>query len=98
MTDIRRTVLWMVFALSLVMLWDAWNIQHGQSSLFNFGGRQNTSASPASAPTVVGAVAPVTNTSNGASQLVADAPSEKVVIMTDLYKATIDTRGGDLIK
>ena len=34
MTDIRRTLLWVVFSMSLVLLWDAWNKHNGQPSLF----------------------------------------------------------------
>jgi hypothetical protein len=26
MTDIRRTILWVVFTMSLVLLWDGWNL------------------------------------------------------------------------
>ncbi len=34
MTDIRRTLLWVVFTMSLVLLWDAWNKHTGQPSIF----------------------------------------------------------------
>jgi YidC/Oxa1 family membrane protein insertase len=34
MTDIRRTLLWVVFTMSLVLLWDAWNKHNGQPTLF----------------------------------------------------------------
>ena len=34
MTDIRRTLLWVVFTMSLVLLWDAWNKHSGQPSIF----------------------------------------------------------------
>ena len=34
MTDIRRTLLWVVFTMSLFLLWDAWNKHTGQPSLF----------------------------------------------------------------
>ena len=34
MTDMRRTLLWVVFAMSLVLLWDAWNKHTGAPSLF----------------------------------------------------------------
>ncbi|MBL8323922.1 MAG: membrane protein insertase YidC, partial [Rubrivivax sp.] len=34
MTDIRRTLLWVVFTMSLVLLWDAWNRHTGQPTLF----------------------------------------------------------------
>ena len=34
MTEMRRTLLWVVFSMSLVLLWDAWNKHTGQPSLF----------------------------------------------------------------
>ena len=34
MTDIRRTLLWVVFTMSLVLIWDAWNKHPGQPSIF----------------------------------------------------------------
>ncbi|MBI5718291.1 MAG: membrane protein insertase YidC [Burkholderiales bacterium] len=46
MTDIRRTLLWVVFTMSLVLLWDGWNRHTGQPTLFGSPGR---SAPPAGA-------------------------------------------------
>ena len=34
MTDMRRTLLWVVFSMSLVLLWDAWNKHQGEPSIF----------------------------------------------------------------
>ena len=48
MTDIRRTILWVVFVTSLFLLWDAWNKHNGQPSLF--GGPPPRSATASSAP------------------------------------------------
>lgn len=47
MTDIRRTLLWVVFTMSLVLLWDGWQKHNGQPSLF--GGGTRTAATAASA-------------------------------------------------
>ena len=55
MTDMRRTLLWVVFTMSLVLLWDAWNKHSGQPSIFGAGPRPAASASGpplASAPGV----------------------------------------------
>ena len=46
MTDMRRTLLWVVFSMSLVLLWDAWSKHNGQPSLF---GPQPVSTAPAAA-------------------------------------------------
>ncbi len=43
MTDIRRTLLWVVFTMSLVLIWDAYQKHTGHASLF--GGTPRTVAS-----------------------------------------------------
>ncbi len=35
--DIRRTILWMIFSFSLLLLWNNWQVYHGQPSLFSLG-------------------------------------------------------------
>jgi YidC/Oxa1 family membrane protein insertase len=35
MNDMRRTLLWVVFSMSLFLIWDAWNKHNGQPSLFS---------------------------------------------------------------
>ena len=49
MTDMRRTLLWVVFSMSLVLLWDAWNKHTGQPSMFGAGAR-----APAASPGAAG--------------------------------------------
>ena len=34
MTDIRRTILWVIFGFSLVMLWDQWQVYNGRPATF----------------------------------------------------------------
>ena len=51
MTDMRRTLLWVVFTMSLVLLWDAWNKHTGQPSIFGTPRpAPAASAPPAAAP------------------------------------------------
>ena len=45
MTDIRRTLLWVVFTMSLVLLWDAWNKHTGAPSIFGSPPRPAAAAS-----------------------------------------------------
>ena len=49
MTDTRRTILWVVFTMSLFFLWDAWNKHTGQPGLF--GGPRPAASAPG--PTVM---------------------------------------------
>ena len=110
MTDMRRTLLWVVFAMSLVLLWDAWLKHTGQPSFFG-GARPAATApaaNPASAPGVPGAAAvpqaastgtPTTSASMPAAPVgAAGTPTEKVEITTDVIKATVDTQGGALVR
>ncbi len=65
MTDIRRTLLWVVFSMSLVLIWDSWNQHNGQASLFGPAPSKPAAAAldaPAStAPMLPGAaIAPAT--------------------------------------
>ena len=103
MNDTRRTILWVVFSMSLFLIWDAWNRHTGQPSVF--------SPPPATkpAPAVTGA-APAASTlppvtSNGAASALPAQPAaagttagERVEVTTDVFKATLDTRGGSLVR
>jgi len=55
MTDIRRTLLWVVFTMSLVLLWDAWNKHTGQPSLFGPAPSAPVAGAPGTAPAAAGA-------------------------------------------
>ena len=101
MNDIRRTILWVVFSMSLVLLWDAWNRHQGKPSMF----APPTPAVTATAPVAASAEASTPAAAVGAttSGKAADVPangaataSEKLVLNTDLFSATIDTQGGTL--
>lgn len=54
MTDLRRTLLWVVFSMSLVLIWDAWNRHNGEPSMF--GPAPVAKPAAAGAPTAPGAV------------------------------------------
>jgi len=114
MTDMRRTLLWVVFTMSLVLLWDAWNKHTGQPTLF--GGTARPAASAGAAPAAGGAsavaVAPgavrapaiagaVPGALPGAVPPTAQAAPpqrEQVTITTDILKATFDSQGGTLVR
>ncbi|MFO1292390.1 MAG: membrane protein insertase YidC [Rubrivivax sp.] len=114
MTDMRRTLLWVVFVMSLVLLWDAWNRHNGQPTLFGGTPRATATAAsgaaPGGAPASTAGVPPAApaaaTASAGAAPGAAAAPAapaasaagEKVTITTDLVKATFDTVGGTLVR
>ena len=110
MNDIRRTLLWVVFTMSLVLIWDAWQKHTGHGSLFGGPARSvaaagNSPGQPASAAGVPAPAAAVPAAATGTSQSAAGVPSgaalpagERVVITTDVVKATFDSQGGNLVQ
>ncbi len=112
MNDIRRTILWVIFGFSMVMLWDQWQVYNGNKATF-FPSPAKTAASaaaPASAvtglPTAIttttaatgtAAMAQATGASAGAPA-VAAAPRERIEVTTDVLKLTFDTQGGTIIR
>lgn len=103
--DIRRTILLMIFAFSLFLLWNNWQLHQGGTSLFGptvttpAGDRSqplNNGAGPSSVPAAVS-----TPSSSGAmpSAPPAIAPaSETVEINTDVYRLVFDLNGAQLIR
>lgn len=92
MTDMRRTLLWVVFLMSLTFLWNNWNVHNGKPSMFAptppkpiASGAPSASQGGAAATPAAAANAPV-------------VPSELRVVKTDMVEATFDTRGGTLVK
>ena len=105
MNDMRRTLLWSVFAFSLLMLWDGWLRHTGQPSLFApaaavaeapASGASSVTGVPAAATALPGtaAVAPAAQAASAPVEL----PHELVTITTDVVKATVDSQGGTLVK
>jgi len=46
MNDIRRTILWVVFGFSMVLLWDQWQVHTGHKATFFPGPSQSAPAAP----------------------------------------------------
>jgi len=107
MNDIRRTILWVIFGFSLVLLWDQWQIHNGRPATFFPSHTAKTAVAPAapaaSAPVAVAAALPVAPTGNNSDRIVSsDAQPpiarERVEISTDVLKLTFDTEGGSLVR
>jgi YidC/Oxa1 family membrane protein insertase len=102
--DIQRTVLWVVFSLSLLILWDNWQRYNGKQSMFfptatqqaaPAAGAGNKPAAPRSdVPQATTAAASPAIVPGGTG--VAPAQSERITITTDVIKADIDTAGAEL--
>ena len=110
MNDLRRTVLWSVFAVSLLMLWDGWLRHTGQASLFSpapaasavvaTGPSDGASSVPSASAqlTPSGAATPGATPSATGGAAAAPTQGERVTFTTDVVKATIDTLGGSLVR
>ena len=75
MTDMRRTLLWVVFTMSLVLLWDAWNKHSGQPSIFGAPASRPAASAPPTAPTPTPAAGQGTTASLPAAVPTPAAPS-----------------------
>ena len=105
MNDIRRTVLWVIFGFSMVLLWDQWQISHGHKATF-FQGQpvkaDTSTAKPAQAASDTSIPAGTVPVAAAAPAAVpADAApaktGERFTVSTDVLKLRFDTQGGTLV-
>ncbi|MCI4428375.1 MAG: membrane protein insertase YidC [Burkholderiales bacterium] len=103
MNDTRRTILWVVFSFSLFLIWDAWNKHTGQPSVFSPPAATKATPAATGAAPAASALPPVTSQPSAASlptvpTVAAATSSERVEVITDVLKTTLDTRGGSLVR
>ena len=103
MNDIRRTILWVIFGFSMVLLWDQFQVYSGKKATFFPAPVQQTAtaaAPPASAtagvPAVVAAPGAVAQAAVPAAA--PTAPKERFEVTTDVLKLTFETEGGSLVR
>jgi YidC/Oxa1 family membrane protein insertase len=108
--DIKRTILWIVFSFSLLLLWNNYNEYMGKPSIF-FDKPAATApadtpaattpagngASTAAAPAASSADVPTTAAANPVVPAdSAETKGQLITITTDLMKVQIDTAGGEI--
>jgi len=102
MNDIRRTILWVVFGFSLVMLWDQWQISQGKAPTFFPQPVQTTSATntaPVAATPAPAAGNALTNLPQvGGAQTATDTGAKRIDVETDVLKLQFSTEGGSLVR
>jgi YidC/Oxa1 family membrane protein insertase len=113
MNDIRRTILWVIFGFSMVLLWDQWQVYNGQKATFfpspvksttPTNGATPTPATASSVPSVSPAAASGTNSSAVPAAATSGTPAqspvvrERFVVTTDVLKMTFDTEGGSVVQ
>jgi YidC/Oxa1 family membrane protein insertase len=111
MNDIRRTILWVIFGFSMVLLWDQWQVYNGRNATF-FPKPVPAATAPvlatpapaaASAAAVQGVPTATTNVASPAQVPVSTGTNtqsinEKIEVSTDVLKLSFDTEGGNLVR
>nr|WP_315488603.1 membrane protein insertase YidC [uncultured Rhodoferax sp.] len=113
MNDIRRTILWVIFGFSMVMLWDQWQVHSGKKATFfpspaqqvapaanqpaSVPGANNTAGVP-SAVVAAGSTTSAATVPGGTSPAAAPVPKERIEVATDVLKLTFETEGGSLVR
>jgi YidC/Oxa1 family membrane protein insertase len=99
MTDMRRTLLWVVFSMSLFLIYDAWNKHNGQPSFFSPMPAKVASASASSASGGLPKAPAISGTPSAApGSATTSAVAEQTTITTDVVKATLSGAGGTLVR
>jgi YidC/Oxa1 family membrane protein insertase len=104
MNDIRRSILWVVFGFSMVLIWDKWQIHNGKAPTFFPSSVVATpkpvAAAPGSTKAAVPSATPVATAPGAAATAPVDAPSAVQVstdISTDVLKLKFNSEGGSLV-
>ncbi|MDP2366986.1 membrane protein insertase YidC [Rhodoferax sp.] len=110
MNDIRRSILWVIFGFSMVMLWDQWQVYNGHKATFfpapSTAPAKATGPLPAASgsanavppPASVAASASTPPLPSAVANSEALAPRERLTVATDVFKVTFDTEGGSVVK
>ena len=113
MNDIRRTILWVIFGFSMVLLWDQWQTFNGKQPTFFpkatppaavvVPGPASSGAASVPVASVSGVPVPAALAANPAAVPLGapasvTAKREKLVVSTDVFSLTFDTEGGSLVK
>ena len=107
MNDIRRTILWVIFGFSMVLLWDQWQIHNGHKATFfpKVETQAKAAATPASAASAGPAAVPSASVTPAAPGQVPASVSttpaaahERIEVSTDVLKLSFDTEGGSLVR
>lgn len=99
--DTQRLILFLVFAFSVLFLWEAWQKQHSPTAVVSQQGQPALGAARVPSPEDAvpaapsGLSKPVAAPASGQEVTVTRAP---VTVKTDLLRAVIDPLGGDLVE
>ena len=101
MNDIRRNILWVIFGVSLVLLWEHWQVHNGHKATFfpstTAPAEVRATAGPASVPVAPAALPGVAVANLPGASVAPAAVKDLVVVSTDVLKLTFDTEGGSIV-
>jgi YidC/Oxa1 family membrane protein insertase len=106
-SQVQRAILWVVFGMSIVLLWDKWQLSQGQPSMFGPPPAKveapATPAAPAASanadvptPSAVVPGAPATATAAVPAAAPAPVASQKLELRNDVLALQVDTQGGQI--
>jgi len=103
MNDIRRTILWVIFGFSMVLLWDQWQVHNGNKATFFPTPAQQAKLATdtaSAAPQVAGVPMPIAPQGTAVVPVVETraASKELIDVETDVVKLSFDTEGGNLVR
>jgi YidC/Oxa1 family membrane protein insertase len=103
MNDIRRSILWVVFGFSMVLIWDKWQIHNGNAPTF-FPSSAVTAPKPAdgappaaSVGSSLPAALPGATTPGAPPQGASNAAQVRHTVTTDVFRLTFNSEGGSLV-
>jgi YidC/Oxa1 family membrane protein insertase len=89
--DTRRLVLFVIFSMSILMLWDAWQRQLAPVEIAPQVASNNADTTP-----TINATSSAVNSNVAVDNDYKLKIGQRITVTTDLYKADIETTGGDL--
>src|SRR5688572_1263380 len=112
MNDIRRTILWVIFGFSMVLLWDQWQVHNGKQATFfpsakppvtatapgATGAASVPVASSGGVPTPSGTAGTTASALPGGAPAPTTTPRERITVETDVMRITFDSEGGSVIR
>ncbi|WP_374522739.1 membrane protein insertase YidC [Hydrogenophaga sp.] len=100
MNDIRRSILWVVFGLCMVLIWDKWQIHNGKQPTFFPSATPPAATAPAAANGGQAAAPAAVPAASGAEAAPAggvSAVATRHSVRTDVLDLTFNSEGGSLI-
>jgi len=108
MNDIRRTILWVIFGFSMILLWDNWQVHNGKQATFFPTAPAKTQTTAQNTPAATASTANVPTASStgtavgmaavpGQAAAAVQKPRQRLEVSTDVYRLAFDSEGGSLI-